>query len=933
MLGLWHTFIETPRLKLKLQFKVAKKAAYALDMAMEPFPLPVRFDRVEVDGATLRASGGAYWRPGETASVELRFGADTFEGSLTLPLFGTFPLSGARGRGPSLYGSLAAEVAPLRRADVRPRSEADIAAEVEALLAKLSLADKVGQMSQCMASNFSFGAAVESDPPEQLVAEGRAGSVLGAFDVSRVFELQRIAVEQSPHGIPLLFNNDIIHGAQTIFPVPLAWACSWDLDAIREASAIAAREATVSGIVYNHGPMVDISRDPRWGRVVEGAGEDPYLGALIARAQVEGFQGGADGTGSLHDTDTIVACLKHFIGYGAAEGGRDYNTVDISEATLRNVYLPTFAAGIEAGAGSVMNAFNIYQGVPVAASVPLLKHLLRDELGFDGVLISDYGAVDEIVQHGHARDAQEAAKKAVDATMDIEMVTRAYDHIPQLVADGRLKETQIDDAVRRILTLKYKLGLMDDPYRYVRPELEAELHFSAPHLAASRALAAKSIVLLKNDGLLPLGGLDGAGVSAARMAEAADGTAEEAAVGAAEAADSAADEAGVSVAGATAEARGADAAAAAPTQAGSAGGSAAGTALPAEVARRCGPRGDGKLALIGPFADSKDLLGPWQFSRFGHETATLYEGLEAAGYSADRLLYAQGCGVNAPIEGGIEAALAQAEQADVVVLALGEDSGMSGEAASRMRISLPAPQLQLADAVVRTGKPVVLVLTNGRPLDLTWFEGHASAILETWFLGSQAGHAIADVLTGAYNPSGRLAMSFPLHEGQVPVYYNHFRTGRPVTATNAGEKFISKYLDGPNEPLYPFGYGLGYSQFEYGELRLDRETLTPGAKLTARVTVTNVAGPSGEETVQLYVQDVCGSIVRPVKELKGFAKAVLAPGESQEIAFEIGEADLAFWSPTGGYGTEPGEFRVMVGPNSRDLKTASFELLERAAGE
>lgn len=892
MLGLWHTFIETPRMKLKLQFKVAKKAAYALDMAMEPFPLPVRFDRVEVEGNTLRASGGAYWRPGETASVELRFGADAFEGSLTLPLFGTFPLFGARGRGPSLYGSLAAEVAPLRRTDVRPRSEADIAAEVEALLARLSLADKVGQMSQCMASNFSFGGAVESDPPERLVAEGRAGSVLGAFDVSRVFELQRIAVEQSPHGIPLLFNNDIIHGAQTIFPVPLAWACSWDPDAIREASAIAAREASVSGIVYNHGPMVDISRDPRWGRVVEGAGEDPYLGALIARAQVEGFQGGADGTGSLHDPDTIVACLKHFIGYGAAEGGRDYNTVDISEATLRNVYLPPFAAGIEAGAGSVMNAFNIYQGVPVAASVPLLKELLREELGFDGVLISDYGAVDEIVQHGHARDAEEAAQKAVDATMDIEMVTRAYDHIPQLVAEGRLKEAQLDAAVRRILTLKYRLGLMDDPYRYVRPEREAELHFSAPHLAASRALAAKSIVLLKNDGMLPLGGLDGAGGAAASAA--ADGTAEEAG----------------------SEAKG-----------------AGGTASPVEAALRCGPRGDGKLALIGPFADSKDLLGPWQFSRFGHETVTLYEGLAAAGYSADRLLYAQGSGVNAPLEGGIEAALAQAAQADVVVLALGEDSGMSGEAASRMRISLPAAQLQLAEAVVRTGKPVVLILTNGRPLDLTWFEGHVSAILETWFLGSQAGHAIADVLTGAYNPSGRLAMSFPLHEGQVPVYYNHFRTGRPVTATNGGEKFISKYLDGPNEPLYPFGYGLGYSHFAYGELRLDRDTLTPGAKLTARVTVTNAAGPAGEETVQLYIQDVCGSIVRPVKELKGFAKAVLAPGESREIAFELGEADLAFWSPTGGYGAEPGEFRVMVGPNSRDVQTASFELLERAAGE
>ncbi|MFD2329215.1 glycoside hydrolase family 3 N-terminal domain-containing protein [Cohnella sp. GCM10020058] len=854
MLGLWHAFIETPRMRLKLQFKVAKKAEYALDMAMEPFPLPVRFDRVTAEGGTLRATGSAYWKPDEEASVALQFTGDVFEGSLRLPSFGTFALAGVRGRGPSLNASLADEIADYRKADVPPRGEAEIRAAVETLLGKLSLGDKVGQMCQCMASNFSFGGTVASDPPEKLVAEGRAGSVLGAFDLSRVFELQRIAVEHSPHGIPLLFNNDIIHGAQTIFPVPLAWACSWDLDAIREACAIAAREAAASGIVYNHGPMVDISRDPRWGRVVEGAGEDPYLGALIAKAQVEGFQGGADGQGSLRDPDTIVACLKHFVGYGAAEGGRDYNTVDMSEATLRNVYLPPFQAGIDARAGSVMNAFNIYQGVPVAASVPLLKALLRGELGFDGVLISDYGAVGEIVQHGHARDAKEAAKKAVDATMDIEMVTRAYDHLPQLIAEGKLSESQIDDAVRRILTLKFRLGLMDDPYRYIRPEREAELHFSEPHLAASRALAAKSIVLLKNDGALPFG--DAAG------------------------------------------------------------------------AQDCGPAGRGKLALIGPFADSKDLLGPWQFSRFGHETVTLYEGLAAAGYGEDRRLFAQGCGVGAPIEGGIEAAVAQAARADVVLLALGEDSGMSGEAASRMRIALPDAQLRLAEAVAATGKPVVLVLTNGRPLDLTWFDAHMNAIVETWFLGSQAGHAIADALTGACNPSGRLTMSFPLHEGQVPVYYNHFRTGRPLTEANAGEKFISKYLDGPNEPLYPFGYGLGYARFKYGELRLDRDTLTPGGKLEARVTVTNADGPSGVETVQLYIQDVCGSIVRPVKELKGFARVALAPGESREIVFAIGESDLVFWSPAAGYEAEPGEFCVMVGPNSRDVQTASFELLE-----
>lgn len=840
MLGIWHAMMATPRTKMKLLLKVSKKAAYSLDAAMQPFPLPLRIDEANVRGNTLTATGSAFWKPGERIRIELAFEGDTFSGTVHVPLFGTHEIRGERGRGPSLSADWLHELEPYRREGIVPRSDAEIAGEVERLLGKLTLEEKVGQMCQCMASNFSFGGAVASDPPEKLIAEGRAGSVLGAFDIRRVFELQKIAVEQSPHGIPLLFNGDVIHGSQTIFPVPLAWSCSWDMEAIREACAIAAKEAAASGLVYNHGPMVDVSRDPRWGRVVEGAGEDPYLGALIARAQVEGYQGRAPE--DWLSAETIVACLKHFIGYGAAEGGRDYNTVDISEATMRNAFLPPFAAGIQAGAGSVMNAFNVYQGVPVAANVPLLRDLLRGELGFDGVLISDYGAVDEIVQHGHARDAKEAARLAVDATMDIEMVTRAYDYIPQLVAEGKLSEARIDDAVRRILTLKYRLGLMDDPFRYVRPEREEALHFHEEHLRASRSLARKSIVLLKNDGILPL------------------------------------------------------------------------------------EAGTGKLALIGPFADSKDLLGPWQFSRYGYETTTLYEGLRDAGYAEERLLYAAGCGVDGEIEGGIEEAVAQAMKADVVVLALGESSDMSGEAASRLSLELPEAQKRLAEAIAATGKPFVLVLTNGRPLVLDWFERRANAVVETWFLGSQAGHAIADVLVGAYNPSGKLTMSFPAHAGQVPVYYNRFRTGRPVTETNAGEKYISKYLDGPNEPLYPFGYGLSYTRFEYGEIALDRTELKPGETLRASIKVANVGERPGTETVQLYVQDVCGSIVRPVQELKGFVRVSLEPGESREIAFEIGESDLAFWSPKNGYAAEPGEFRVMIGSSSRDAKqAAAFE--------
>ncbi|MCR2803821.1 glycoside hydrolase family 3 N-terminal domain-containing protein [Paenibacillus soyae] len=841
MIGLWHAMAETPSMKLKFIFRVSKKAGYTLDVASEPLAIPIHVKKLEIDGSRLHATAGAFWMPGQDIVIDFSFEEESFSGELVLPGIGALPLQGARGTGPKAAAGFIEEVRSYRKEGVTERSAEDIEAAVEELLGRLSLEEKVGQMFQVPASNFSFGNAVATDPPEKLIAEGRAGSVLGAFDVSRVFELQKIAVEQSPHRIPLLFNADIIHGAQTIFPVPLAWSCSWDMNAIKEACAIAAREASASGTVYNHGPMIDVGRDPRWGRVVEGAGEDPYLGSLIAKAQVEGFQGD-----TLFDPETIVACLKHFIGYGAAEGGRDYNTVDLSEATLRNVYLPPFQAGIEAGAGSVMNAFNIYEGVPVAASEKLLEGVLREELGFDGVLISDYGSVQEIVEHGLAETEREAARLAAQATMDIEMATRSYEYLPQLVREGSLAESVIDDAVRRILRLKFRLGLMDDPFRYIRPEKELDYHFCAEHLQASLELARKSAVLLKNDGALPLAA-----------------------------------------------------------------------------------NGDSRIALIGPFADSRDLLGPWQFSRYGYETVTLYEGLRDNGIAEERLLYAAGCGVTEPLDGGIEAAVAAASKADVVVLALGESSDMSGEAASRLSIDLPEAQQRLAEAVVAVGKPVVLVLTNGRPLVLGWFHERVDAILETWFLGSQAGHAIADILTGDYNPSGKLTMSFPAHQGQIPVYYNHFRTGRPVTDANAGSKFISKYLDGPNEPLYPFGHGLSYSRFEYKDLRLDREMFAGDDKLTVTVTVSNSAPLAGEETAQLYIQDRHGSIVRPVKELKGYRKLWLEPGESKEITFEIRRSDLAFWSPAGGYAAEAGKFVVYVGTSSKETVSAEFEWKDR----
>jgi beta-glucosidase len=838
MLGKWHAFIDQP-LHLKLKFMIRNlDEGMNVSFSMEPFPIAVNFDRVTIDHNHLQAYGIAQILSESEASLEMHFSGETCQGTLNLPPFGSLPFEGKQGAGGSQGEGIIEELAKYRRVGVLERTDAEIAEEVDKLLAKLSITEKVGQMSQCAASNFSFGGEVASDPPEKLVAEGRAGSILGAFDIRRVFELQKIAVEQSPHGIPLLFNADVIHGHQTIFPIPLAWSCSWDLDAIEEACAISAKEASASGITYNHGPMIDITRDSRWGRVMEGAGEDPYLGSLIAAAQVRGFQGD-----TLFSEETIIACLKHFIAYGAAEAGRDYNTVDISEGTLRNVYLPPFKAGIDAGAGSVMNSFNVYQGVPVAANKALVNGLLREELGFDGMMITDYGAIEEIVVHGNARDSKEAAKKAIDATMDIEMVTRAYDHLPQLIEEGIVSEAQLDAAVRRILTYKYKSGLMDDPFRYIRPEKEMEYHFHETHLEASRELARKSIVLLKNNGVLPL----------VKNAE--------------------------------------------------------------------------NIAVIGPFGSSRDLLGAWQFSRFGDDTVTLREGLEAKGVAADRLRFAEGCGVHREIEGGLEQAVSLANASDVVILALGESSDMSGEAASRTDITLPEVQQRLAEQIVSLGKPVILVLTNGRPLVLEWFEQHVDAILETWFLGSQAGHAIADVLFGDANPSGRLTMSFPAKAGQVPIYYNRFNTGRPVTDKNQHEKFISKYIDSPNEPLYPFGYGLSYSTFQYSELELDRNVMSIADVLTAKVTVTNIGDRAGQETVQLYIQGRYGSVVRPVMELKGFTKIQLQPGESKVVTFKVTEEELKYYTADESYRAEAGAFRVMIGSNAREVQVADFELI------
>jgi beta-glucosidase len=836
MIGTWHCFLNTPFFNGKFIFLIAHEHGYQLSIETEPVSRTYHFTNILVEGSRLAGEATSGFAAENDLAIVMEFDEESFLGKLTFPFLGEIPLQGARGRGGIYVDPLIEQVALYRKGVVPVRTQGEIQSLVEDLLKKMPLEQKVGQLSQCLASDFSFGGEKETMPPEEQVAKGLAGEILGAFDVHRTFALQKIAVEESPLRIPLLFHADILHGYQTIFPVPLGWSCSWDLEQIRRACVITAKEAAISGIFVNHGPMVDIARDPRWGRVVEGAGEDPYLGAQITRAQVEGYQGN-----DLASDETIAACLKHFAAYGAAEGGRDYNTVDISPSTLHNVYLPPFEAGVDAGAKLVMNAFNIYLGVPAAGNKALLRDILRRELNFKGVIISDYGSIEEIVVHGCAENLRDAARMAIEATLDIEMVSQSYlKNLPGLVRDGVVPESLIDDAVRRIMALKFELGVMDDPFRYIHPEKESRLHFCQEHLTESLKLAQESIVLLKNDGVLPV------------------------------------------------------------------------------------KKTTGKIALIGPFAESKDLLGPWQFSRYGEHTVTLAEGIRSKLPDESQLLVAQGCQVSALLDGGIKEALRVANSADLVLLALGESSEMSGEAASRMDITLPESQRELAQAISQLGKPAVLILVNGRPLDIKWFDEHVNAVVETWFLGSMAGQAVADVLFGDINPSGRLTISFPVSCGQIPVYYNSFNTGRPK---HVGYKFISQYLDGPNEPLYPFGYGLSYTQFVYSNVSLSNHILKYNESLTASVRVKNTGSMSGVETVQLYIRDVVGSVVRPVKELKGFDRVFLKPGESREVVFNISEKDLAFYHVDGTCRAEAGEFVVFIGSDSKTNNQATFSLV------
>ncbi|HUO85764.1 MAG TPA: glycoside hydrolase family 3 N-terminal domain-containing protein [Thermoanaerobaculia bacterium] len=717
-----------------------------------------------------------------------------------------------------------------------PAGEADDV--VESLLAEMTLEEKLGQLTQWRGQWSDTGPRVP-EGGEDEIRRGEVGSFLGVFGADYTRELQRIAREESRLGVPLLFAHDVIHGFRTVFPVPLAEAASWNPEAVERSARIAAVEAAAHGLHWTFAPMVDIARDPRWGRVVEGSGEDPYLGSVMAAARVRGFQGE-----DLSRPDTLLATAKHFAAYGGAEGGRDYDVVDVSERTLWEVYLPPFRAAVGAGAGSVMAAFNEVAGVPMHAHRHLLTDVLRGEWGFDGVVVSDYTGVEELMAHGIAATPAEAGLQALLAGVDVDMVSRIYlGHLPAAVRAGKLAEAEVDRAVRRVLRAKLELGLFDDPYRYADPARERAVTLSPEHLEAARALARESIVLLENEGgVLPL----------------------------------------------------------------------------ARDLRR--------IAVVGALADSaRATLGSWAAAGRAEDAVSVLAGIRRAVAPGTEVVYAPGAGVRDDDTGGFAAAVAAAEGSDAVVLVLGEDHDMSAEAASRASLDLPAVQLELAQRLPATGTPLVVVLMPGRPLSIPWLAENVPAILEAWYLGVQMGPAVADVLFGDHNPSGKLPVTFPRTVGQVPIYYNHKNTGRPP---DPDRKYTSKYLDVHWTPLYPFGHGLSYTTFEYGEPRPSRTVIGPADTLTVEVAVTNTGGRAGAEVVQLYLRDDHASVTRPVRELRGFQKVELEPGESRTVSFRLGRDELALYDRRMERVVEPGSFTVFVGGSSAATQQARFTVEE-----
>jgi beta-glucosidase len=738
------------------------------------------------------------------------------------------------------------------RKDVYEDPSQPVAKRVNDLLQRMTLDEKIGQLWQ-----VNYG-----DNPDRRYADKlKRGEVSSFLDSSALIEnpvmrnnLQRIAVEQSRLGIPVIFGHDVIHGFRTVFPISLAQACAWDPDLFRRTQAIAAREASAAGIDWAFAPMVDLARDPRWGRIAEGFGEDPWLGALDAAASVRGFQGT-----NVADADHVVACLKHYVGYGAAEGGRDYNTTEISGFTLRNFYLPQFKAGVDAGALTVMSAFNDLSGMPASANRHTLTEILRGQWHFPGFVVSDWAAVGELVDHGIAADDANAARLAITAGVDIEMVSATYpDTLAQQVKAGKISEKFLDEAVRRVLTVKFEKGLFDHPYT---DETRCQTAFLRPDaIAVAREAAAKSCVLLKDEnGALPV----------------------------------------------SKEAK--------------------------------------KIALIGPFAeDAGELVGPWYSRAHASDIVSLADGIRAKLPAGAQLTVVRGCAIaengrgRRPLDasgeikeqptgaGEIADAAAVADAADVVVMALGEPRDWSGEDGSRSSLGLSGRQQELFDAVAATGKPVIVVLFNGRPLAVPEIQKKAAAILEAWFPGVQGGNGVADVLFGDVDPAGRLTTTFPNSVGQVPIYYNHANTGRP----GAGD-YKGNYVDGPTAPLYPFGFGLAYTKFNYSKIRLDSPAVRLGGKLVAHLTLTNTGSRAGTETVQLYIRALAASVgTRPVRELKGFQKILLQPGESRDLAFTFSAKDLGYFDTRGRWLVEPGKYQLWLAKDSASGEPVEFELVK-----
>lgn len=728
------------------------------------------------------------------------------------------------------------------------------------LMGQMTLDEKIGQLNLLTPGGGILTGSVVNPDVESKIKSGKVGGLFGVIGVDKIRQAQELAVNGSRLKIPLIFGSDVIHGYKTTFPIPLGLSSSWDIPMIERSARVAANEATADGLCWVFSPMVDIARDPRWGRVAEGAGEDPYLGSLISAAMVRGYQGT-----NLAADNTVMACVKHFALYGAAEGGRDYNTTDMSRIRMYQDYLPPYKAAVDAGVGSVMTSFNEIDGIPATGNQWLLTDLLRRQWGFNGFVVTDYTAINEMIDHGMG-DLQAVSALALRAGTDMDMVGEGFlNTLNKSLQENKITQAQIDAACRRVLEAKYKLGLFEDPYRYCKPARAAQEVLSADKRQAAREFGVRSAVLLKNNNqTLPL-------------------------------------------------------------------------------------KKTGTIALVGPLANNKtNMLGTWAVSGNNQLSVPVLDGMKAVGGNGVNIIYAKGANITNDTalakkanvfgekvdmgpgtpEQMLTEALNAANRADVIVAVVGEASEMSGEAASRTDISLPESQQRLLEELAKIGKPLVVVLMSGRPLAIERESQLATSLLHVWFQGHEAGNAIADLLFGAYNPSGKLTMTFPRNVGQIPVYYNYKNTGRPQDNSKPTQKFRSNYLDVANTPLYPFGYGLSYTNFSYSPVQLSRNTVQPNEPITATVTVTNNGAFDGEEVVQLYIRDMVGSVTRPVKELKDFQKIMLRKGESRQVTFTITEEKLKFFNSDLNWVSEPGAFKVFIGTSSDNVKEADFTLVK-----